>query len=302
MRTLWTGGLLALFGLLSTSLARSQPDQDHAGQRQEAKETFDRATQLFEAGQPAQAAELYRRAHELEPHPAVLANIALSYDRAGDRVEAVRYYRRYLAAPVRSADKAAARARLDELSQLVGELQVQCQLEDCQVFVDGTLHVSAPGSIIVEPGQHRVEAYQAQVQRASTTALVQAGQVLAVDLFPVPGEPSITEVAEPAPTRAGPGFVDLGFWFAGGLTALALPAAALFGALSLVEQDAYQRSGGDDAGAEERGERSGIVAGVALGAAALGAVAMVTTAVVDLAGEEQDASSSSLSQTPRPAR
>lgn len=90
--------------------------------RTEARSLYIEGNAHYSAGRYALAAERFVRAYELSGEPALLFNLANTYERAGDYEKAARYLRMYLeGGEVRNID--AVKARLQRLEMAVVELQ-----------------------------------------------------------------------------------------------------------------------------------------------------------------------------------
>ncbi|MCA9617279.1 MAG: tetratricopeptide repeat protein [Myxococcales bacterium] len=88
MRHAW----LSVFLLAFVSVAEAQTPDELA----EARAAFAEGVTAYEAGDYDEAAERFARAHALTEDPDLAFNTARAYERAGERDEAVRYYRLYL--------------------------------------------------------------------------------------------------------------------------------------------------------------------------------------------------------------
>lgn len=87
-----------------------------------AKRFYETGTLLYERGEFLDAAKEFERAYREQPRPALLYNIASSYDKGGDRAHAVENYRKYVATMPNASDVAEARARADVLDREAKEL------------------------------------------------------------------------------------------------------------------------------------------------------------------------------------
>ncbi len=87
-----------------------------------AKRFYESGTLLYDRGEFHDAAREFERAYREQPKPALLYNIASSYDKAGEGAKAVENYRKYVALMPGSPDVASARARADVLDREVKEL------------------------------------------------------------------------------------------------------------------------------------------------------------------------------------
>jgi tetratricopeptide (TPR) repeat protein len=90
----------------------------------EARSLFIEGNAHYSAGRYALAAERFIRAYELSGHPALLFNLANTYERAGDYQKAAHYLRLYLDGG-NVHDLTSVRARLQRLELAVIELQKQ---------------------------------------------------------------------------------------------------------------------------------------------------------------------------------
>jgi tetratricopeptide (TPR) repeat protein len=87
-----------------------------------AKRFYETGTLLYDRGEFLDAAKEFERAYREQPKPALLYNIASSYDKGGDRAHAVENYRKYVATMPTAPDVASARARADVLDREQKEL------------------------------------------------------------------------------------------------------------------------------------------------------------------------------------
>jgi len=87
-----------------------------------AKRFYETGTLLYDRGEFLDAAKEFERAYREQPRPALLYNIASSYDKGGDRVHAVENYRKYVATMPSAPDVASAKARADVLDREQKEL------------------------------------------------------------------------------------------------------------------------------------------------------------------------------------
>ena len=100
MKPSTTSAALLACCLLIPCIAQSQQGEGTNTAKLMADEHFSRGQQLFAEAEYTKAAQEFERAYEIHPHQAVLANIAMCYDKAGKLAQAVVAYRRYLANPV----------------------------------------------------------------------------------------------------------------------------------------------------------------------------------------------------------
>lgn len=88
----------------------------------EARKLFEEGNADYSAGRYALAAERFSRAYQLSGHPALLFNLANTYERAGDYEKAAHYLRMYLEGGS-VQDTGSVKARLQRLELAVVELQ-----------------------------------------------------------------------------------------------------------------------------------------------------------------------------------
>lgn len=99
MRSVW---LVAVLWFVSSALPGAAQD---LATPSEAQNLYRRATLAFEADEWSEAAELYQRSYELEPHPELLYNLALSQERALRDEDALATYRAFIAATDENSPK-----------------------------------------------------------------------------------------------------------------------------------------------------------------------------------------------------
>lgn len=89
-------GALALVVLLITgfcAIGGEAHAQGGAEKRQEAQKIFREGQQMFEEGRFSEAAVHFLHAFQLDPHPAIMYNIARASEEAGDLLKALQYFR-----------------------------------------------------------------------------------------------------------------------------------------------------------------------------------------------------------------
>jgi tetratricopeptide (TPR) repeat protein len=260
----------------------------------EADEHFSRGQELAEAGEYTRAAAAFERAYEIYPHQAVLANIAMCYDKAGKLAQAVIAYRRYLSNPVDAGKNTKMQERLRELEAMIGELDIECAEPDCRITVDGVDRGLAPLTVVVLPGAHKIEAFAGERRVALVNGRVGRGEVAKIELSE-PGDADPTEPPgkEPVALETAPDDgVSLGapFWVATGVGVAAGVTTIVFGALTVKEHDRYEAADRLDEQAKQDGERYRLITNVMIGvtgAAAATATALAIHALVTDGDEEQ---------------
>ena len=158
-------------------------DAEAEAKQKKAGEYFSRGELLFEAEEYAKAAAAFSLAYELAPHPSVLANIALSYERAGDLPPAIEHWQRYVESVEDPGERAQVEKRLTRLRKQVGELTIECPQASCQIRIDGVDQGTAPLTVILTAGTHRVEAYSGETKLAALDTRVEGEEHSRVELF-----------------------------------------------------------------------------------------------------------------------
>ncbi len=242
-----------------------------------AKEYFERGERLFATGEYAGAAELFVLAYEESPHPIVLANIALSYDRAGRLPQAVTAYREYLA----NQQDFEMQGRLDELEKQVGELRITClERDSCSIKVDGIARGDTPLVLVVYPGPHKVEA--TAEGRSNVTRKTRVGALERTDVAIDMEAEAQTGSAFGKGQKNAPYGLGIGFWTSAGVTGAAGMMVIVFGALTAKKKNEFEDSGSMDMDLREQGAGYKTVTNVMIGVTAAAALTAVAFAVYDL--------------------
>lgn len=274
--------------LLAGTPARANDDALSEADKAAAAQYFKEGERLFEEGSYAAAAEAFTRAYEIAPHPAVLPNIGLSHERAGNSLMALKRYKEFLAtAEMDDATADEIWSRIETLEASLGVLEISCPEGGCTITVDGEEQPIPSGetsvSVTVEPGRHLVEGSGLSGAYRSVNIDVAAQQfksvILEVDapLETVEPEPE----PEPEPVDEGirlgaPFFVATGVAVAGGIGIVA------FGTRTLKASDTYEESGRLDEKAKRTGEDSKLATNVMIGITSVAAAAAVAFAIYDL--------------------
>jgi len=284
--------LLVLTALLGgPALAAGQAAEAIEQNKKIAAVEFANGTKLFAAGEYGDAAEAFTKAYEAVPHQAVLANIALCYDKAGRFPEAVTYYRRYIADPVQKGKNAEIRQRLQDLKNQIGEFDIECPVAGCSIRVDGADHGPAPINAVVEPGSHKIDAVVDGELRESIMERADAGTVVRVRLRaekagdgPAPAAPAVPAADGGTTEAPAEREVSLGvpFWIASGVTVAAGATTIAFGVLTIQARDDYEASGNTDADLKEKGERDRLITNIMIGVTAAAGVTAAVFAIHDI--------------------
>jgi hypothetical protein len=281
--------LVVLLGVVAGAapVGAAQNSLEKKEDKARAAEYFNRAEVLFEAGQFSKAAQAFILAYEQAPHPSVMANVAVSFDKAGSNVEAVNWYRRYLAQTSGAKDDVKIRGRLKQLEQAVGELRVTCAQLECQVRVDRVEVGEAPLNIVVIPGMHVVDAVIHGVASPAKNIDATAGQVVPVE---VGGAPVVIDeesfgsesTEEPSKERKARGFsLRPMTWVALGGTVVFGGLAVGFGAATLSTKADFKNSGYSDPDLAKKGDSYKIATNVFIAAAGVAALTTVVLIVLD---------------------
>ena len=215
------------------------------GDVEQARSDFERGAALYRAGDFRAALEAFEAAQARAPTPQTLFNIARSQERLGQLADAVDSYSAYLAAAPSAADRAAVKARIDELrARLPLEASLRVSVEPpSAVAVDGEAAGLSPVSVRLRPGSHRVRATQDGYQPLERDVELAPGARVQLELSLVPLIPPLatTEVPEaavrntvaPAPKAAPRRWT----YVAAGLAAACLAAGISFGISANKAQD-----------------------------------------------------------------
>src|SRR5690606_8081599 len=87
-----------------------------------AREAFERAQTLFEAGNYAEAAARFEEAYKARPFAQFLFNIGASFEKMGDYARAADHYRRYLEADPQAQDRTQTKKRIAALEKAIAEV------------------------------------------------------------------------------------------------------------------------------------------------------------------------------------
>ena len=253
--------------------------------KEEASALFSRGEALFEAGDPARAAELFERAEALAPHPDILWNVARSWERAGEAARAADAYAAYLSrTDERASGRGEAALALERLARKVGRLEIGA----AGAPVWGGERRVAGATRYVTPGTHVVRFEQGE-RRTRQIVAIEAGQTRSVTAAEAEPESPLAARARPSGAEAQVPSARRGIpvaWFVVGASATAI-AAGLAVAFAVDTESARARfderpsEAAFDEGREKQ-HRTNVTLGVAAGLAAVTAV--VGLAFVDWKG------------------
>jgi hypothetical protein len=172
--------LLLLIVMLSPVDGRAQDDATRATALGLVRE----GSKLLEQNDFQAALDKFNQAYALVHSPKQLFNQGLALRGLGRNPEALQAFERFLAeakdASAEHQDKA--RAKIAELSALVGQVAISCNRSGAAVSLDGkTLAIPLPASVWVDPGSHQVTVeWQGEKKSAPFTATV--GQTASVGI------------------------------------------------------------------------------------------------------------------------
>lgn len=220
---------------------------------------YEDGTKLYNRGEYAAAALEYESAYAAIPAANALYSAALSYERAGRPVDAIRTYSEYLALAdcaslepskrtSRCADEqAVARTALEGQKRLVGELKLAFTepLDIREVRVAGRTVPLSDFPVFLLPGAVDVELFgTAADQRREWVAYISAGETFTISVSPFDTEvvvrppelpPDRTDDDEARRRRLRRALRKT-FWVGAGLTGASAAALAVMGGLTATEQ------------------------------------------------------------------
>jgi hypothetical protein len=216
--------LIALLSAIPAARA-----QDDARASAQARALFQEGVTCSDAADWACAIDRFGRAYGLRRSPVIGSNYALALMHGGRLVEAVEIFRSVLRDPTASPElQADATHFIAELEPQLGHftLSITGPLDGVTVLVDGHDETSLVGvSTPCDPGEHRVEARRDGVVIAESSAHVDSGASIAVDLTvperpPPDVTPAITDtpppvatiLVAPAPPPAAPIYEQWWLW------------------------------------------------------------------------------------------
>lgn len=231
---------------VSPSLAASSAGNHHSD-TDSARALVKEASELQQQGALAPALEKLQRAYELVPTPTLLwpiAELALALTRPVEGLQALHSYRRLI-----TPDQMAPGQQQQDIERLQRRLRAQAaQLQlrakaGTNLVIDGKAVGKAPlaEAVLINPGEHRVEAVTSQGIQRRTVAATEGSVVeidftaAATDKAAVPTVAGDTTAGSPAPYH--PSLVT---WAAIGLSSAAVTAASLSGATALSRTQSLQ--------------------------------------------------------------
>ena len=215
-------------------------DESVPAATERAAQRFAEGERAFQAGDFVRAAGEFEAAYRENPHPTALWNAGFSWERAGERVKAANFYRRFLAeAPSDSANRDRAISSLKDLGASLGRIEIVAP--DAVSAALDQRDLGSERVAYVDPGTHLVTAVISG-ESVSTEVAVDAGQTRSVVLARKPSAkadppPPVAPPAKPETSGATPWLI-LPF---AGVTALGVGLVIWSGADTLVARDQYDK-------------------------------------------------------------
>lgn len=250
----------------------------------EAKTNFDLGEKLFAEERYLEAATAFEKAYSLKPHPAVRANIGLSYYKGGDLISAYKVFKSCIEEPAGKEIPQWLQITYQKLDQQLIQLEIVCDVKDCQIQFDGRDLGPSPVTVINLAGNHIAEAFVKNQRLAKIERHFKSGEksqliLLTVD-EPKKEMPKTTVVIKQVNvTRIKtksfqPGYP---FWIAAGATFASAAVTTTFGAMTLRDKKRYDDAEGPADDIRESGENKRLATNIFLGATLTGAA---TTALI----------------------
>jgi tetratricopeptide (TPR) repeat protein len=151
--------LLSLLSVLYSNFALAA-DPPQTGQDLElAKAHYATGQIYYERARFPDAAREFEEAYRLSNRPELLYNMGKAYDGSSDAARALAAYRRFLANVSTSQDRPWVTGRVEQLSKIVGRLEIASTVEGSSVKLDGAEIGVTPlkEPVEVNPGSHNVE-------------------------------------------------------------------------------------------------------------------------------------------------
>jgi len=176
-----------ILSLMATDVALAQASDYEDAKRQAAK--------AFKGGDFARAAGLFRQAFDFSPRGNLLFNIGFCYEKSGNRLEAIKYYKRFLDAVPNSNRRSTVQDKITELSKGLDSryTQVIVTTEPPGAYIylnersSGSLGKS-PVQIPLMPGKHKVIAQHKDFEPEEREITVGSDGETKVEIVLLPSE------------------------------------------------------------------------------------------------------------------
>jgi hypothetical protein len=157
--------------------ADAAPKPSSEATTEAARASFQRGVELFHEGNFEAALAEFRKANELSPSYRILYNIAQTYVEVHDYVNALKYYKQYLAdgdAEVSGPRRTSVEELIQKLNARIAFVEVSVNVDGAQVSVDDVPVGISPldGPIPLNPGSRRVSASKTGLPAVTRTIAV----------------------------------------------------------------------------------------------------------------------------------
>lgn len=280
-------GALVL-GAMLVCVGFGRAEAQTADARNRARQLYESAQRLFDAGNFAAAESTFRAAYEAVPNPVVLRAIAAAQERQGNIGAAAQTLQQYLRDSPGATDRAQVEAHLRELTSRPATLAVGSTPPGAQIVVDGnpTGQVT-PAEVSLTAGEHTVELRLAghQAVQQSVNALPATRMRMDVTLPAGAGGDPLGSTGGGGETTGGGGGgggsadPSVGVWITAGIAAAGLVSGTVFGFLALSEQSNFDNMPTHETA--DRGEVFALVADISFGVAAAAAITAIVLYIVE---------------------
>jgi tetratricopeptide (TPR) repeat protein len=188
--------------------------QEPAPDPNKAKKLAKEGKEAYEKKDFARAAELFKQAHQNDPKPQLLFNIAQSLKEANNLVEAERYYNRYLREMPDPPNRAQVEETLFTIQQLLVEqmalVDITAPQEGLLIFVDDEQEprCTTPCATPVLPGKHTISVEGDNFPRMTKEIELQPQKDTALDFTPTVAAPKKGKVLARSNAPAGSLFLN----------------------------------------------------------------------------------------------
>lgn len=153
--------VVVIAGMLGGGIAPAaaqQPAPPTADAKAKAKAAFARAVAAEERKDWRTAVDEYLDAYHHAPHPDVLFNVAVVYEKLGDARQSAAYYRRYLDDAPSAPDRAKVERLIETLRKRPSAVTIESAPAGAMIVVDGERQGRAPVELKLAGGQHQLTA------------------------------------------------------------------------------------------------------------------------------------------------
>lgn len=125
----------------------------------QARAVFEKAAKAYHEADYERAIKLFKRAYELDPHPALIYNVGQAYEKLGDVPAALRSFRRYLRLAPDAKDRATVEAGIKNLEKRlrargVQQVTIMSRPIGATLLIDGKRVGDTPWTGEIHPGRH----------------------------------------------------------------------------------------------------------------------------------------------------